>query len=277
MKGGAQSDFRSSKVGLTTVVIRRWYAGSVSRHFETDALDRCRERNSGQVEKMESASLFQEKPQSERRVLTVFKASMTAREEASWRELFEGFDSLRAITYSSGLDLILELSEIFRDMEITFGSERILSREHAALEQASHVARDSKGEPVVISQGSKSALVGGEGKITSMAVLADGRLASAGADGIQLWPTDGKGEPIVLSEEVNSTRSLAVLADGRLASGGVDGTIKLWLVDEQQLIAALCLRAGSNLTKDEWTRYVGADTPRQPSCRDLPSNWRTPD
>jgi len=70
---------------------------------------------------------------------------------------------------------------------------------------------------------------------------------------------------------------LAVLADGRLASAGADGKVKLWLVDEQKLIAALCLRAGRNLTKDEWARYIDPDTPRQPSCRDLPSNWRTPD
>jgi hypothetical protein len=75
----------------------------------------------------------------------------------------------------------------------------------------------------------------------------------------------------------NGVSSLAVLADGRLASGDADGNIKLWLVDEQKLIAALCLRAGRNLTKAEWARYVGADIPRQPSCRGLPSNWRTPD
>ncbi len=54
-----------------------------------------------------------------------------------------------------------------------------------------------------------------------------------------------------------------MLADGRLASGGYDGTIKLWLVDEQKLIAALCLRAGLNLTKDEWARYIDSDTPWQ--------------
>jgi hypothetical protein len=71
--------------------------------------------------------------------------------------------------------------------------------------------------------------------------------------------------------------SLAALADGGLASGGEDGNIKLWLVDEQKLIAALCLRAGRNLTKAEWARYIGADTPWQPSCRDRPTNWRTPD
>jgi WD40 repeat protein len=108
-------------------------------------------------------------------------------------------------------------------------------------------------------------------------VLADGRLASGGDDGkIKLWPKDGVGEPVVLSHG-SPVLFLAVLADGRLASSGDDGMIKLWLVDEQKLIAALCLRAGRNLTKDEWGRYIGSDTPRQPSCRDLPSNWRTPD
>jgi hypothetical protein len=66
-----------------------------------------------------------------------------------------------------------------------------------------------------------------------------------------------------------------VLADGRLVSG--NGQIKLWLVAEEELITALCLRAGRNLTKDEWDRYIGSDTPWQPSCRNLPSNWRTPD
>jgi hypothetical protein len=37
------------------------------------------------------------------------------------------------------------------------------------------------------------------------------------------------------------------------------------------MIAALCLRAGRNLTKEEWARYIGLDTPWQPGCRDLPS------
>jgi WD40 repeat protein len=128
--------------------------------------------------------------------------------------------------------------------------------------------KDGGSEPAVLSQGSP---------ITSLAVLADGRLASAGWDGkIKLWPNDGTSEPVVLSHR-SQVLSLAVLADRRLASGGDDGMIKLWLVDEQKLIAALCLRAGRNLTKDEWARYIGSDTPRQPSCRDLPSNWRTPD
>jgi WD40 repeat protein len=128
--------------------------------------------------------------------------------------------------------------------------------------------KEDLGEPVVLPHGSS---------VRSLAVLADGRLASGGDDSkIKIWPKEGTGEPVVLSHG-SPVWSLAVLADGRLASGGDDGTIKLWLVDEQKLSAALCLRAGRNFTKDEWARYIGPDTPWQPSCRDLPSNWRTPD
>ncbi len=67
-----------------------------------------------------------------------------------------------------------------------------------------------------------------------------------------------------------------MLEDGRLVSGGNNSTIKLWLVDDDKLLAALCLRAGRNLSNDNWARYIGSDTPRQPSCRDRLSNWRTP-
>jgi WD40 repeat protein len=129
--------------------------------------------------------------------------------------------------------------------------------------------KDGRNEPErVLSHGNS---------VWSLAVLKDGRLASGGSDGkIMLWPKKGQGEPVVISQFFSVT-SLAVVPDGRLASGGYDGKIRLWLVDEQKLIAALCLRAGRNLTKDEWARYIGSDTPWQPSCGDLHSNWRTPD
>ena len=118
----------------------------------------------------------------------------------------------------------------------------------------------------------------GGGMVMSLAVLADGRVASGGLDGtIKLWPKEGKGEPVVLSHGDGEVMSLAVLADGRLASGDQDGNIKLWFVYDEKLIPALCLRAGRNLTKAEWARYIGSDTSWQPSCRDRPSNWQTPD
>ena len=66
--------------------------------------------------------------------------------------------------------------------------------------------------------------------VWSLAVLADGRLASGGRGTIKLWPKDGSGEPMVLSHN-SSAFSLAVLVDGRLASGGIDGNVKLWPKD----------------------------------------------
>jgi WD40 repeat protein len=78
--------------------------------------------------------------------------------------------------------------------------------------------------------------------VTSLAVLPDGRLTSAGRD-VRLWPKDGTGDPVVLAHG-GAVWSLAVLADGRLASGGSDGNIKLWLVDQQKLVAALCHSRG---------------------------------
>lgn len=91
---------------------------------------------------------------------------------------------------------------------------------------------------------------------------------------IRLWPADGKGEPVVLSSPVGWLSSLAVLADGRLASIGDDGTIKFWTVNEEDLILAVCLRSGRNLPQEEWDRYVGPDRPRVAGCGDRPSNWR---
>jgi hypothetical protein len=69
--------------------------------------------------------------------LTVFRAELTGREEAGWEDLFAGFTTLKAITFSSSIELLLRLSERLDNMEVVFGSERILSKEHLALAQAS--------------------------------------------------------------------------------------------------------------------------------------------
>ena len=127
--------------------------------------------------------------------------------------------------------------------------------------------KEGVGEPVLLSKRSL---------VYSLTQLADGRLVSGDDVNIKIWPREGTGEPVVLTHG-GGVLSLTTLPDGRLASGGTDGTSKLWLVDEQQLVAALCLRAGRNLTRAEWSRYIGSDTPWQPSCRDRPSNWRTVD
>ena len=153
--------------------------------------------------------------------------------------------------------------------------------------------------------------------VQSLAVLSDGRLASGGNDGkIKLWPKDGRASPWSSSTAAGSGPWRCCQTGGWPAAA-TTAQIKLWpkdgkaspysparqlglgpwrccrtggwpaaamtarsssgLLTKEKLIAALCLRAGRNLSKDEWARYIGSDTPWQPSCRDRPSNWRTPD
>ena len=69
--------------------------------------------------------------------LTVFRAELLGSAEASWEELFTGYTALKAITFSSSIEMIMRLADRLADMEVVFGSESILSKEHLALTQAS--------------------------------------------------------------------------------------------------------------------------------------------
>jgi hypothetical protein len=71
------------------------------------------------------------------RPLTVFRAELTGYDEARWEDLFAGYTALKAITFSSSIEMLLRLAERLDDFEIVFGSESILSKEHLALAQAS--------------------------------------------------------------------------------------------------------------------------------------------
>ncbi len=72
--------------------------------------------------------------------IQVFDIRITGTREVAWRTLFEGFQCLKVITFSASVPAILDVAQMFDDVEITFGSERVLSRELAALEQASSAA-----------------------------------------------------------------------------------------------------------------------------------------
>ena len=67
----------------------------------------------------------------------MFRADLLGSAEASWEELFAGYTALKAITFSSSLEMMMRLADRLADMEVVFGSESILSKEHLALAQAS--------------------------------------------------------------------------------------------------------------------------------------------
>ena len=90
--------------------------------------------------------------------IQVFDIAITGTRELAWRALFEGFQNLRAITFSASVPAILDVAEMFDDVEITFGSERVLSRELAA----------RTGAPLVVGTSRKSfmsRLLGGDNSI----------------------------------------------------------------------------------------------------------------
>ena len=72
--------------------------------------------------------------------IQVFDIKVLGTRAVPWRDLFEGFQTLKVITFSASVPAILDVAQMFDDVEITFGSERVLSREIAALEQATAAA-----------------------------------------------------------------------------------------------------------------------------------------
>jgi WD40 repeat protein len=65
-------------------------------------------------------------------------------------------------------------------------------------------------------------------EIHQLALLRDGRLASASGDRTVTWDPAARTQPIVLRDGEYGVCTLAELPDGRLASGSNDGTVRVW-------------------------------------------------
>lgn len=59
--------------------------------------------------------------------LDVVRMDFAEAETMTWQELFSGFDTLHAITYSSGTAFICQLLKLFQNAEIIFGCDEVLS------------------------------------------------------------------------------------------------------------------------------------------------------
>ena len=62
-----------------------------------------------------------------RNALDVVKMNFVAAETMTWQELFAGYNTIHAITYSSGIDFICQLLDQFDTAEIIFGCEDVIS------------------------------------------------------------------------------------------------------------------------------------------------------
>lgn len=59
--------------------------------------------------------------------LNVVKADFIASEKMAWKELFSGYNKLWAITYSSGINFVYSLLDMFEYAEVIFGCEKVIS------------------------------------------------------------------------------------------------------------------------------------------------------
>lgn len=83
---------------------------------------------------MENFSLFNvpETAQEQMKVqhsnkLDIVKMEFAGAETMTWQDLFSGFDTLHAITYSSGINFIYRLLDLFEQAEVIFGCDEVLS------------------------------------------------------------------------------------------------------------------------------------------------------
>lgn len=83
---------------------------------------------------MENLSLFHMAEESQEQMelpssgkLDVVKMEFSGAQTLSWPSLFSGFDTLHAITYSSGIGFVYELLALFEQAEVIFGCGEVIS------------------------------------------------------------------------------------------------------------------------------------------------------
>ena len=80
--------------------------------------------------KNEQTSIFdlakEERIDIKENVLQVIQAKMVCNKGVTWQELFEGFDEMYVITFSTGIEFTLQLLDKFKYSEIIYGCEAVL-------------------------------------------------------------------------------------------------------------------------------------------------------
>ena len=98
----------------------------------------ARRKKEVQTDDFGQFSFFEETVQEENSVpqeetLDVVKAEFIQAERLNWIDLFDGYDELYAITYSSGIDFVEQVASRFEKAEVILGYESVMSADAARL------------------------------------------------------------------------------------------------------------------------------------------------
>ena len=107
-------------------------------------------------------------------------------------------------------------------------------------------------------------------------------LATSSRDGsVRLWNwTMLSEDPIVFQNKLSDVslkiqfspddQQIIILAANEKQKG--NGIIAIWPISSSVMADLLCKYINRNMTKDEWTNFVGADLPYERTCNTVPEN-----
>jgi WD40 repeat protein len=105
-------------------------------------------------------------------------------------------------------------------------------------------------------------------------------LASGGGDGkVRLWSLQGEPEQppaalhlrLTLEGPKAEAQSVAFSPDGKLlAAGDARGNLHLWRTELAPILVDACTHLRRNLSRAEWSEYIGKGVPYQQTCPNLP-------
>jgi len=122
------------------------------------------------IQEHENISIFDEPGAHSKGMLDIVRAEFIRAESLSWEELFDGFDQLDAITYSSSVDFICKLLKKFSKAEIIFGYSGVMSYKlHEVLSYQKNLTE------LIINKASKN-------KVDLYSRIGDGSLSLLAAD-----------------------------------------------------------------------------------------------
>jgi len=115
-------------------------------------------------------------------------------------------------------------------------------------------------------------LTGHKSALSSAAFGRGNQLASAGLDGkVKLWLCFGNYPPLTFGEHDSWVMSMAMSPDGKkIYSGGRDKTVRVYDINQSDLVARLRKKVSRNFSKEEWDYYMGSKTPYEKVIADLP-------